>query len=649
MVSACISFLNLIAGILNLLHHAVDTVIFKAAVSRNIHLATGKRNVGSRGRAFCFLAAGNSYGCSIIQLAVKHGRIDKRLVVYILVIVIALAGNLHLGILNNAFSSDIKIIFGIQCNTLPYFYISSIAFHSNAHANAGAHEISQLIPRFRLRRRRRCRRCVKLILQLLRRVLGVCQPFCNTVQNLIFGATLTNKRIYCLAAFDIGNKALHKVRRTHSIIGTDSIIRQNIFCINRQASFFTAYVTIDVDFCLAVVIGYVDGGSNNSLFTCAYLCLGNHTVYRFRFNVDVILQISHLRSLANGNTALVVTCSDIQSNVERIRVISKSHGGVFGFAVHLAVGQGSNGRTVIGFKCAINLNCCLIMCFTVGYSSRRDDIGACHVHNLQQSCAGAYAGFHAAVRLDIQRRLYNLALADSITASGVDNSFLTYVNLSLAVQNCIGSIKISCECAHDIRSNVVGVQHAAFRAHITVHCIGSNINLLCFNLAINIDSGISSNNLSIKMGIGSSGGSIIFIILLRGFYLNIVQCLRAQLGIACSRYFCAIGNANLCFNFSACNLAEVIQKSVVIIIIIIGCKNDIAAVCFFSSKCSTRQTRFNVINVDNILEINNTSTNRRTRCCCACSYITDIIFTYIFAHANLGRTQINSVNGVNLA
>ena len=48
MVSACIGSLNLGTGILNLLHHAVDTIIFKAAVGRNIHLATGKSNVGSR-------------------------------------------------------------------------------------------------------------------------------------------------------------------------------------------------------------------------------------------------------------------------------------------------------------------------------------------------------------------------------------------------------------------------------------------------------------------------------------------------------------------------------------------------------------------------------------------------------------------------
>ena len=45
---AFISSLNLGTGILNLLHHAVDTIIFKAAVGRNIHLATGKSNVGSR-------------------------------------------------------------------------------------------------------------------------------------------------------------------------------------------------------------------------------------------------------------------------------------------------------------------------------------------------------------------------------------------------------------------------------------------------------------------------------------------------------------------------------------------------------------------------------------------------------------------------
>ena len=182
MIFTFIGSLNLGAGILNLLHHAVDTVIFKAAVGRNIYLATGKRNVGSRDRAFCFLAAGNSDSSSIIQLAVKHGRIDECLVACLLVIVIALAGNLHLGIFNNTFGSDIKIIFCSEHNTLPDFYISSIAFHCNAHADAGAHKICQLIPRLRLRRRRRCRRRVKLILQLLRRVFGVGQPFCNTAQ-----------------------------------------------------------------------------------------------------------------------------------------------------------------------------------------------------------------------------------------------------------------------------------------------------------------------------------------------------------------------------------------------------------------------------------------------------------------------------------
>ena len=361
------------------------------------------------------------------------------------------------------------------------------------------------------------------------------------------------------------------------------------------------------------------------------------------------MQLSHLRSLANGNTALVVTRSDIQRYITQIRVFRNIHSGGLGFTVHLAVGQGSNGRTARGFKGAVNIYCCLIMCLAVGYSSRRDDIGACHVHNLQQSSAGTCAGFHAAVRLDIQRRLNNLALADSITASGVNLSTLAYVDLSLAVQNCIGSIKVSCECAHNIRSNVAGVQHAAFRAHITVKCIGSNINLLCFNLAINIDCGISSNNLPIKMGIGSSRGSIIFFILVGFFNYNIIQCLRAQLSLACSIYHSVLGNAKLGFNFSACNLAEVIQNSVVIIIIIIGCEDDITATRFFRSKCSTRQTGFNFISINNILKINNSSTNRRTRCRCACSYITYSIFTYIFAYANLGSTQINSVNSINLA
>ena len=194
MIFAFIGSLNFGAGILNLLHHAVDTIIFKAAVGSNIYLATGKRNVGSS-RALCFLATCNGYGCSIIQLAVKHRRINKRFVAGILIIVIALAGNLHLGIFNNTFCSDIKIFFSSERNTLTDFHISSIAFHRNTHADAGAHEICQLIPRFRLRRRRRSRRRVKLILQLLWRVFGVGQPVCDTAQNFILGTTFTNKRI----------------------------------------------------------------------------------------------------------------------------------------------------------------------------------------------------------------------------------------------------------------------------------------------------------------------------------------------------------------------------------------------------------------------------------------------------------------------
>ena len=455
---------------------------------------------------------------------------------------------MHLGILNNAFGSNIKIIFGSERNTLPNFNISSIAFHCNAHADAGAHEICQLIPGLRLRRRRRSRWCVKLILQLLRRVLGVSQPVFNTAQSFILSSAFADKCVKSLRALNIGNKLLHKCRRAHSVVGNDSIIRQNIFRINRQASIFAAYIAIDVDICLAVIISYVDSGSNYSLFTCAYLCLGNHTVYRLRFNVDVLLQLSHLRSLANGNTALVVTRSDIQRYITQIRVFRNIHSGGLGFTVHLAVGQGSNGRAARGFKGAVNIYCCLIMCLAVGYSSRRDDIGACHVHSLQQSSAGASTGFHAAVRLDIQRRLNNLALADSITASGVNLSTLAYVDLGLAVQNCIGSIKVSCECTHNIRSNVAGVQHTAFRANITVHCIGSNINLVCFYLAINIYSSISSNNLPIKMGIGSSGGSIIFFILVGFFNYNIIQCLCAQLGLACSLYFSTLSNAKLGIN-----------------------------------------------------------------------------------------------------
>ena len=264
------------------------------------------------------------------------------------------------------------------------------------------------------------------------------------------------------------------------------------------------------------------------------------------------MQLSHLRILANGNTALVLARSNIQRNIKRVGVFRNIHGGSLGFAVHLAVGQGSNGRAVIGFKHAINIYCCLIMCFAVGYSSRRDDVGSSHVHSLQQSSAGTCASFHPAVRLDIQRRLYYLlALAVerlSISAFGVNLSTLAYVDLGLAFQNCIGSINITRECAHDIRSNVVGVQHAAFCAHITVHCIGSNINLVCFYLAINIYSSISSNNLPIKMGIGSSGGSIIFFILVGFFNYNIVQCLRAQLGLACSLYFSTLSNAKLGIN-----------------------------------------------------------------------------------------------------
>ena len=195
----------------------------------------------------------------------------------------------------------------------------------------------------------------------------------------------------------------------------------------------------------------------------------------------------------------------------------------------------------------------------------------------------------------------------------------------------------------------MGVQHTAFRAHITVDCIGSNINLLCFNSAINIDCGISSNDLPIKMGIGSSGGSIIFFILVGFFNYNIIQCLRAQLGIACSLHLSAICNAKLCFNLSAGNFAEVIQNAVVIIIIIISCENDIAAASLFCSKCNTRQTGFNFISINNILKIKNSSTNRRTRCRCACSYITYSIFTYIFAYANLGSAHVNSIYCINLA
>ena len=245
---------------------------------------------------------------------------------------------------------------------------------------------------------------------------------------------------------------------------------------------------------------------------------------------------------------------------------------------------------------------------------------------------------------------YLLALAVdslSISAFGVNLSTLAYVDLGLAVQNCIGSIKVSCECAHDIRSNVVGVQHTAFRAHITVHCISSNINLLCFYLAINIDSGISSNNLPIKMGISCGRSIIILIILLGGFYLNIVQRLRAQLGLACSIYLSTLSNAKLCINAFPGNVFEVIQNAVVIIIIIIGRKNDIAAAILFCSKL-TSQPGVNLTNVDNILKINNTSTNRRIRYRCACIHVVKSLTTYIFTHANLGSTQINSVNSVNL-
>ena len=151
------------------------------------------------------------------------------------------------------------------------------------------------------------------------------------------------------------------------------------------------------------------------------------------------------------------------------------------------------------------------------------------------------------------------------------------------------------------------------------------------------------------MGIGSSGGSIIFFILVGFFNYNIIQCLRAQLGIACSLHLSAICNAKLGFNFSACNLAEVIQNSVVIIIIIIGCENDIAAAIFCSLERLVFQTGFNFTNVNNILKINNTSTNRRIRCRCACNYITYSIFTYIFAYANLGSAHVNSIYCINLA
>ena len=151
------------------------------------------------------------------------------------------------------------------------------------------------------------------------------------------------------------------------------------------------------------------------------------------------------------------------------------------------------------------------------------------------------------------------------------------------------------------------------------------------------------------MGISCGRSIIILIVLVRTCNYNIIQCLRTQLGIACSLYFCALGNANLGFHLGAGNFAEVIKHAVVIIIIVRSCQNDIAATVFSSLERIFCQTRFNFTNVDNILKINNTSTNRRTRCRCACSYITDIAITYIFAHANLGSTQINSVNGINLA
>ena len=153
------------------------------------------------------------------------------------------------------------------------------------------------------------------------------------------------------------------------------------------------------------------------------------------------------------------------------------------------------------------------------------------------------------------------------------------------------------------------------------------------------------------MGIGSSGGSIIFIILLGGFYLNIVQRLRAQLGIACSLYYCVLSNGKLCINDFPVpsNIAEVIKHFVVIIIIVGGCENDIATASLFRNKCIISQTGVSITNIDNILKINNTSTNRRTRYRCACSYITYSIFTYIFAHANFGSTHVNSLNSINLA
>ena len=253
---------------------------------------------------------------------------------------------------------------------MPNFNISSIAFHCNAHADAGAHEICQLIPGLRLRRRRRSRWCVKLILQLLRRVLGVSQPVFNTAQSFILSSAFADKCVKSLRALNIGNKLLHKCRRAHSVVGNDSIIRQNILCINSQASLFTAYVAINVDICLAVIIGYVDSGSDYGLFTRAYLCLGNHTVHRFRFNINVLLQLSHLRSLTNGNTALVVTRSDIQSYITQIGIFRNIHSSGLSFTVHLAVGQGSNRRAAFfRFKGAVYIYCCLIMCFAVGYGS----------------------------------------------------------------------------------------------------------------------------------------------------------------------------------------------------------------------------------------------------------------------------------------
>ena len=97
------------------------------------------------------------------------------------------------------------------------------------------------------------------------------------------------------------------------------------------------------------------------------------------------------------------------------------------------------------------------------------------------------------------------------------------------------------------------------------------------------------------MGISCGRGSIIFFILVGFFNYNIIQCLCAQLSIACSLHHSVFCNGKLGINAFPGNFAEVIRDTIVIIIIVIGCKNDIAAGIFsFSSLEVSSQACINI-------------------------------------------------------